>query len=259
MYGQRKTRTKGDTKYLSHKYICASYHTKGKSVCNHHAVDQAQLLAVLIRKLQGRIGGDGGREALRTRVLERRQSVDPGDVAAQRSRLDELDAKIDRAADNYLDADVSIRGILGKKMGTMRADRDRVAAELAAIEGVKPTDLEGESDRITDRVWGLHEELDRAKPARLREVINQMVEKIDLFFGSIQKKSRTEHPLARGEITLRPDPGLQFSKHVSRGDWIRTSDLLTPSLFNMGFMGVLSDVRLLIRVDGIRGYRYPSI
>jgi hypothetical protein len=87
----------------------------------------------------------------------------------------------------------------------------------------------------TARLWSLGKEISRAKPARLRELIGQMVARIDLYFGSVKKRTRTEHPFQRGEIRLRPDPSLVVCNSVSRGDWIRTSDLLTPGLCYGGF------------------------
>ena len=52
----------------------------------------------------------------------------------------------------------------------------------------------------------------------LRELVNQMVSRIDLHFDRIQKKTRVECPFSRGVITVRPDPVLY--RLVNRGDWI---------------------------------------
>ena len=60
------------------------------------------------------------------------------------------------------------------------------------------------------------DELDKADPARLRELMRRMVSRIDLWFAEEKQGKRTVHPLAKGTIDLRPDP--VFSKVVSRGE-----------------------------------------
>jgi hypothetical protein len=58
------------------------------------------------------------------------------------------------------------------------------------------------------------EVLDLADPAQVREVIGQMVAKVECWFDRVPKKKRAEYPLSRGLIHLRDD--LQIVRVVCR-------------------------------------------
>ena len=77
--------------------------------------------------------------------------------------------------------------------------------------------LEKEADARVDRLWRIGRELDTAPPARLRELANRMVDRIELRFGRVVKGKRTECPFLKGTIHLRRDP--LFFSLVNRGNW----------------------------------------
>ena len=94
---------------------------------------------------------------------------------------------------------------------------ERAAAELSRTEAARrPIDLDAEADAVVDRLWGLGEELQQADPARLRELLRRMVERIELRFKHVPKGKRVECPLTGGEIRLHPE----FFCSVNRGDRI---------------------------------------
>jgi len=223
MFGQRKTRHKGGKLYESRKYVCSTYHTQGKEVCGCHSFDQGILLDVLVRKLQEVVLAGGNREELRRRVVDRlraRQTADPAEVEALRSKVSQLDGELEHGTRRLLRAPDDVADLLGAELSTTRRERDRLAGELEAMERTKPTNIESEADAAVDRLWTLRSELDRAKPARLRELVRRMVARIDLHFDAVPKRTRTEHPFREGFIDLRPDPSLVVYNSVSRGDWI---------------------------------------
>ena len=74
MHGQQTTRRKNGKVYHYAKYICASYHTKGKHACGAGSINQAALLAVLLEKLRDAVLAGGHRETMRARIIERLQA-----------------------------------------------------------------------------------------------------------------------------------------------------------------------------------------
>jgi hypothetical protein len=99
-------------------------------------------------------------------------------------------------------------------------------------------DLEAEADTLVDRLWTLTEELQNAPPTRMRELVHQMVPRIDLRFDRKQQGRRTIYPFAGGKVYLRPDPVLY--RLVNRGDW-------TPiELFATWVEGLPSRIRHMI-------------
>ena len=67
----------------------------------------------------------------------------------------------------------------------------------------KPKNVEAELEKIVDRIWRLGEELKKARPAKLRELFRQMVERFELRFDHVQRGKRLECPLAFGKIHLK--------------------------------------------------------
>ena len=101
----------------------------------------------------------------------------------------------------------------------MKKQRDRLAERLAALDHPQSSgDLESQAQAATDRFWRLDQDVDKANPTMLRELVNQMVCRIDLHFDHVRRGNRIECPFSRGVITLRPDPVLY--RLVNRGDWI---------------------------------------
>jgi len=139
-----------------------------------------------------------------------------------------LDGELEHGTRRLLRAPDDVADLMGAELSTMRRERDRLAGELTAMESLKPTDVPAEADRIVDRLWSLGRELEKAKPARLRELVRRMVARVDLWFDSVQKRTRTEHPFLRGCIDLRPDPSLVVFNSVNRGEPCRTSLYIPP-------------------------------
>ena len=100
----------------------------------------------------------------------------------------------------------------------MRRERDRMAAEMAGLENAPAGGVDGNVKEAVDRLWNLAEELGKAPPARLRELVRRMVRRIDLWFDKKRVGPRFVCPLLTGIIDLRPDPS--FYRLDSRGDRI---------------------------------------
>ena len=191
------------------------------NVCGCHSVDQGALLAALLNKLREAILAGGHRGELRRRIvdrLEQRRRVDPAELEGLRTRVAELDRQLEHGTKRLLRAPDDVADLLGAELSKLRRERDRLAGDLAELERTEAGDVEAEADAAADRLWNLAEELTKAKPARLREIVHRMVARIELHFGQVKKGTRIERPFSNGTIDLRPDPVL--SKLVSRGDWI---------------------------------------
>ena len=131
----------------------------------------------------------------------------------------ELDREIEQGTKRLLKAPDEIADLFGAELARIRRERDRLGAELVNLEDHAPADLEADVEATVDRLWTLADELGKANPARLRELIRRMVSRIDLWFDAKQIGPRVKRPFSKGCIDLRPDP--LFFRLVSRGD--RTS------------------------------------
>lgn len=100
----------------------------------------------------------------------------------------------------------------------MKRQRDRLEAELADLERRNTVaDQEGEVDAIVDRLWRLDQELQDATPARLRELLGRMVQRIELKFELIPRGKRVECKAAGGMVLVHP---ASIYGSANRGDMI---------------------------------------
>jgi site-specific DNA recombinase len=209
------------------KYICSTYARSGKRNlhgCGCHGVPQAQLVDVLVRKLQRALWQgdnlDRLKDALRRQLKQRKSTSSSSGIEAIRKQVIELDQEIDRAAENFLRAPAEVLDLVGAKLTAMKRQRALLQGEFERAEAAaRPVDVEAEVDAIAARLWRLGEEMAKADPARRREVFRLLVDRIELRFDQIQKGKRTECPLNSGEIYLRTGDGSIFGS-VSRGDRI---------------------------------------
>ena len=185
------------------------------------------------KKLRDAVLLGGHKEELRNRIrsrLQERKQVDPEELEQARTKVRRLDGEIEHGVKRLLRAPDDIADLLGSELSRMRKERERLARrleELESLECPEVDDVEALVDQAVDRLWSIVEELDKAEPARLRELIRRMVHRIDLWFDHVPKGKRVECPLSRGTIQLRPDPVL--FRLDNRGDWTRTSDLSVPN------------------------------
>ena len=103
---------------------------------------------------------------------------------------------------------------------TIKGDgkKHRSVKELAELKYDAICRMEAIVNAATDRLWSLAEDVEEAAPAKVRELVRQMVSRIDLYFDHVKKGTRVECPFSHGTITLRADPLLY--RLVNRGDWI---------------------------------------
>lgn len=214
MHGTRNTKKKGGKTYEWERYVCSTYHKFGNrdrnedgTGCYSNTIDQAGMLDFLLRKLRDVVLADGNREALLERVREKltaRQSK-ASDVSGLRKRLGELDRDIDRATDRLLTAPDDLMDVLAPKVQAMRAEQARLTSEVEqAVEASQRVDVEAEAQAAVAKLETLSDELRTAKPARLRELVHRMVQRIDLWYRQAKMATgkRTRSTLARGRIVL---------------------------------------------------------
>jgi DNA invertase Pin-like site-specific DNA recombinase len=210
MYGTAKSRTKAGKRYAYPKYICSSYQAIGRgSGCLYHTVDQAELLAFVMSKLQEAVFHGGRKEGLRERVvtqLAARQATDPSAVKQLRARVAELDRELEHGTKRLLRAPDNLADLLATELSNVRRQRDRLAGELARADAAtEHVDVDAVADRIVSRLSGLADELETAPPDRMRELLRRLVGRIELWFDHVPRGKRVECPLSRGSIELRQD------------------------------------------------------
>jgi site-specific DNA recombinase len=213
MVGQDRTRRsrKGGAPVKYHRLVCCGYIHNGTSVCGQNGISEDALVDVLLRKLRDRFLDPAERERLRAEAeRQARQGRDgrEGDINQLRARVDELAAQIKRGARRLLTEDDRLLATLRDELRGMQDEHDRLARELAQLTDGAPgqqTDIEAVAERAADLVRRLPELRDQADPAALRNLLGEMVARMELHFEHRMHRGKKMTRFVRGVIHLRPE------------------------------------------------------
>jgi hypothetical protein len=157
------------------KYFCSTYCRSGKHNefgCGCHGISQDRLVDVLVRKLQEMVLSKSNLDRLRSALhqqIERRRNTSGKSVDGLRKQIADLDREIDRAADNFLRAPAEVLDVVGKKLASLKRQREHLQTELQqGVFAAKPQDIDGQVESAVGLLWRLGEEMAKAEPARRR-------------------------------------------------------------------------------------------
>jgi DNA invertase Pin-like site-specific DNA recombinase len=195
------------------RLLCGGYNTFGSVFCGHNSVDEDALVRLLLGKLQDRFTAPGARARLLEEVarLCREGMEGKGAHAMQlRAQLQNLAGQIEVAAQRLLTEDEKLLPVLRGQLHKMQDKHDRLAAELAALEAQpsaaeEAKGLEARIEKAVALVGRLVELRDRADPAALRDVLNEMVSRVEMHFEHTQSGKHRRSRFQYGLIHLRPD------------------------------------------------------
>jgi hypothetical protein len=138
-------------------------------------------------------------------VQQVKQAVKPGNIKAIDRGLAELKNKIDRGTENIMLAEASELGEWRAKLAEWRAQYARLQDERRAARGVSVSanQIDGIVSEAIKELARLHNGLSEDEPAVLRELLSQIVERIDVWFDSAKVGTVKRCILKRGLITLR--------------------------------------------------------
>ena len=88
--------------------------------------------------------------------------------------------------------------------------------------------------------WRLLDDLENAEPARLRELLRQAVERIELSFTVRQQDKRQKYDATSGHVHFR-----ELSGFVGRGEWIHACKTGAPTTCNFEYAGKLTEANHL--------------
>ena len=188
----------------------------------------------MLRKIRELVFAGGDRDKLRQLIgecIDEGRNADPAEANGLRAKLTDLDAQLEQGTRRLLRAPDDLADLLAGELSKVRRDRDRLADQLAALDRAagQQGNAAADTDRAADRLWALSEELqDSIPPARMRELLRNLVGRIDLYFDRVQHGQRTECPVSRGAMHCVPVNELY--RLECRGDAIFTEPKIAISL-----------------------------
>ncbi len=204
----RKSVYRGKTR---REYACGGYHFGGKARCNRNTVHEQPLVDAIIRKLQTEVLAPEILEAVRAEV--RRQltvdnRTDPATADRLRKRIATLDRQIDQGAERILSAPTSIATTLYAKLETLQDQRRQLQADLEAQERPVEADDAQQVEMVEEAIaalWTLREAISDADEADLRNLLEHVISKVDLYFTHTERACKVQSHFQRGVVHLRPN------------------------------------------------------
>jgi hypothetical protein len=200
----------GLTHARKRQYICGGYLTHGKDHCKRHWVAERPLVNLLLKKLQQTFLDPDNLKALRAEIArQQEQQQGEANVAKLQGRQRDLQAKIDEGTDRLFIVDRDRIPGMTARLRQLEKEQDAVKAELHRIKTECPVDdLEKQIAEAESVLWRLREAVQAEDFVLLRELLRQLVHRVELRWTDIPKERLTRCQLEGGVIVLRTQEGL---------------------------------------------------
>jgi site-specific DNA recombinase len=226
-----------DTKDRKPVYICNGYQRWGKSACGCHYVFEADVLDVLVRKLQDEYLNPDNLAMQRADLRRQAEAANregDGQTDRLRRQAEALERDIAQANVNMARA-ASAEAVEGiaQVVRLWRAERDAILTQLAEADtGRDLAALEAELDMAERQLWQLREGLEKDDPADVRAVLGEMIDRVELWWEHRQVGRYSKARFSRGLIYLRADEQLlSCHPYQCSGTGMTAPRLRPPSRF----------------------------
>ena len=151
-------------------------------------------------------------DRLRRREIQGKQADEttregPAQLKTLKTKLAKLDQDIDKGKRNMALADdaYSIKEI-GQTVREWKAEREQLVDKIDRLErGADHSEAEQLVKECEAALWRLQDVLNEGDPEEVRNVLREMVSKVELWFNHCETAKQTRNTFARGLIHLRLD------------------------------------------------------
>ena len=191
-------------------YVCMGYVQFGKDYCKRHWIAERPLVDFLIRKLQATYLDPDNLEKLRQAVAaQEARERGESNLRKLRRRLRDLEEKIDVGTERLMEVSREVVPALNAKLRERQQEKKELETRIRRLEtesGVE--DLERRIAAAENVLWRLQEAVQTEDFPLLRELLREMVSRVELRWTHVKKAKVTRCRLEGGVVYLRPDPQL---------------------------------------------------
>ena len=188
-------------------YVCSTDHSTGK--CDRNATKQDELLKHVIDTVVDRFSNpdvvERQREELYRQVKMTTRKTNPDAISRQMAALE---TKLTKAKQRLLEVESDMVPIVSNHIRELTGKRDELQASLKVAQIPTRTRLT-EVDAKVDKTMGwfarLRETLQQADTVRVRELLSQTIDKVEVWANPVMCGRRRVFQLDRGVIHLRSD------------------------------------------------------
>jgi DNA invertase Pin-like site-specific DNA recombinase len=190
------------------RYICGKYIDHRRQGCNSNGVNEEVLLDIVLGTLESKFLEPGHLDELKAEIRRQEKAERAGaepTAADLDRRIAALSRKIDTGMERWLTAPPDMVAEAGAKLEQWRKDRDALAEQRRAVAkpAVSEAALDAAAEEIAQGVAMLRKRAKKAKPAELRAVLKEMVEKIVVTFRQEPFGKRMKSIPVGGTMYLR--------------------------------------------------------
>jgi site-specific DNA recombinase len=207
MYAAHVPRKNGKSPVIDRVYACSSYNANGKHKCFRNVIHEKPLLDYLVGQIRDRLLAPENfgrlRAEMRRQLVCRSTTGGAEDAKRLRARLTALDSEIKSAVKELRRTPDDLYALAVDELRELRNTREKLAADLAALEGRQKGDLRDiDSDvaKALKSVETLKERLVDADPAVAREALGRACERIDLWWEHRHFQKQTRSYFKKGLI-----------------------------------------------------------
>jgi DNA invertase Pin-like site-specific DNA recombinase len=197
-------------------YMCGQYNNCGAVSCHYNAVEADALADALLRKLRA-AWGDGVNVETILAEVERQDAAEAagGHRKAEtlKRRLRQLDADLAEGIDRLRSIDRALLDGYQQGLKALQAERDQLAAELrrAADEPSRAEELREKAEGALDVLRRLDGATTAEEPDLLRELLAEVVSKVEVWFHHEPRGKRVRCTFARALVWVREDVALLYA------------------------------------------------
>lgn len=223
MYAMERPRKNGKPADTSDQlYSCSTYHGQGSHGCHRNLIHQAPLLEFLVARIRERMESPETMAKIKAdveRLAGRGRRESAGDDKTLEARAAKLDSEIAAAVKELKRTPDDLYDLAVSDLRSLRSERQKTADELSARKG-RPLDRQGEAAEVVAKglaqLARLRERITDANPKVARHALQQIVERIDLWFEHVQGEKITRSVFKKGVIKFSPVFPLVESRWTDR-------------------------------------------
>ena len=189
-------------------YKCGRYHQEGKRGCHSNIVREEPFLRAIVRKLQEDLKDPGRLARLHQLARQRAEASSKGEsTRAQRlrKRAAELGQMIDQGLERMAMIDADLLADYAAKVRGWKREHETVLRDLeAAAQPSGGPDVEELLREVKVRAADLEGAFRDADPRKVRQVLREMLVKIELWFDHKQTPRMVKATFRRGVADMRP-------------------------------------------------------
>jgi site-specific DNA recombinase len=206
LHGTTASGGKGGEKY--HRYVCGKYIAHGRQGCHSNAVKEAEVLDMVLQTLQEKFLEPAHLAALKAEIRRQEAAERAGQEQPSADldrRIAALSRKLETGTERWLTAPPDLVADAGRKLEEWRRERESLQEKRSAI--AKPAAsaeaLDAAAEEIAQGIKTLRQRAAKAKPADLRAVLREMLEKVVIDFRQEPSGKRTRSVPTGGTMYLR--------------------------------------------------------